>query len=44
VAAVIEDFSGIENVFRIERVFDFAHDAEQLIAQLLFNTGLAPLR
>src|SRR6266404_9793827 len=34
-APVVEDFAGIKNVFRIERVFNFAHDAEQLIAQLL---------
>src|SRR5205807_2030335 len=31
----LEDLSGIENVFRIERMFDFAHHAEQLVAELL---------
>jgi len=31
----LENLSGIENVFRIERAFDFAHHAEQLIAELL---------
>jgi hypothetical protein len=30
----LENLSGIEKIFRIERAFDFAHDAEQLIAKL----------
>ena len=34
VPAVVEDFSGIENVFRIECMFDCAHHFEQLVAQL----------
>src|SRR5439155_26187911 len=35
VPAIAEDFSRIENVFRIERIFDFAHYFEQLIPDLL---------
>src|SRR5438132_14405314 len=35
VPAVAENLAGIENVFRIERAFDFAHHAEQLVAELL---------
>ena len=31
----LEDFSRIENVFGIERIFDFAHHLEQIIAKLL---------
>ena len=30
-----ENFSGIENILRIERVFDFTHHLEQLIAKLV---------
>src|SRR5437762_901369 len=35
VPAIAEDFSRIENVFRIERIFDFAHYLEQFIAKLV---------
>src|SRR5439155_3393436 len=34
VPAIAEDFSRIKNVFRIERIFDFAHYVEQLVPEL----------
>src|SRR5438309_2325546 len=30
-----ENFSGIENVFRVERALDFAHDIEERVTELL---------
>ncbi len=33
--AIVENFPGIENIFRIERIFDFAHHFEQLVPELL---------
>src|SRR5437660_5282087 len=35
VAVIRENFSRIENVFGIERAFDFAHHLQQLIAKLV---------
>ena len=35
VPAIREDFAGIEDIFRIERAFDFTHHFEQLIAKLI---------
>ena len=31
----LENFSRVENIFGIERAFDFAHHFEQLIAKLV---------